>query len=174
MKHHFVFKFFITGISLLFFTACTEKSLDTSLHASIEIKRAWVRTMPQNIKITAGYMELHNHGTSEDLLLSAESPIASKVEIHKTVNNDGVMSMVPVPSIPVPAKGLQELKPGGYHLMMILLKKVPKIDEKVHLSLNFKHAGRIELIATVGESPMKDMKHNSKKDHSEHGMKNED
>jgi len=69
------------------------------------------------------------------------------------------MSMKPVDSIPVPANGMQELKPGGYHLMLIQLKEVPKKGDTVSLVLNFKHAGRMEVDAKVNDMPMKNMEH---------------
>ena len=98
-----------------------------------------------------------------------ETPIAGVVETHMVVKKDEVMSMKPVSHVPIPAKGIQELKPGGYHLMLIQLSKVPKKGEKVPMLLHFKHAGKMEIMATVQESPSKRMKHDADMDHSGHG-----
>ena len=73
------------------------------------------------MKMTAAYMMLHNHSGMEDQLELVATPIAGVVETHMVVNKDEVMSMKPVPHIPVPTKGVQELKPGSYHLMLIQL-----------------------------------------------------
>lgn len=52
---------------------------------------------------------------------------------------DGMMRMRKVETIAVPAAGSAELKPGGYHLMVIELKKELKQGDKVTISLQFSH-----------------------------------
>jgi len=154
------------GLIFLFISGCTTKAPEHHHHTGIRVYDAWVRAVPPNMKMTAAYMSFHNHSKMEDALLSAETPIAGVVETHTVEENKGVMSMKPVDSIPVPANGMQELKPGGFHLMLIQLKQVPKMGETVSLVLNFKHAGRVEVSAPVKESSMKNMKH---KGHGDHG-----
>ena len=153
------------GLILLFISGCTNKAPEHHHHTGIRVYDAWVRAVPPNMKMTAAYMSFHNHSKMEDALLSAETPIAGVVETHTVEENKGVMSMKPVDSIPVPANGMQELKPGGFHLMLIQLKQVPKMGETVSLVLNFKHAGRVEVSAPVKESPMKNLKHIGHGDH---------
>ena len=60
-----------------------------------------------------------------------------------------MMQMSPVPNIPVPANGKVELKPGGFHLMLIGLTRPLKIGDKVQLTLNFEKAGKIPVTAEV-------------------------
>ena len=148
------------GLAWFLFSGCTTITPGHDHHhTGIRIYDAWVRAVPPNMKMTAAYMSLHNHSDMEDELLSAETPVAGVVETHTVEENNGVMSMKPVDSIPVPANGMQELKPGGYHLMLIQLKEVPKKGETVSLVLNFKHAGRLEVDAKVNDMPMKNMEH---------------
>ena len=154
------------GLILLFISGCTPKHTHPEHHKGVMVHDAWVRAVPPNMKMTAAYMTLHNHSDMEDALVSVESPIAGVVETHTVEENDGVMSMKPVDSIPVGPHSMQELKPGGYHLMLIQLKQVPKMGETVSVVLNFKHAGRVEVSAPVKESSMKSMKH---KGHGDHG-----
>jgi periplasmic copper chaperone A len=92
--------------------------------------------------------------------------VAGKVEIHETVAADsamasdttamggtattargssattagdsmGAMKMQPVDKIVVPAKGKVELKPGGYHVMLLDLPKPLVKGEKFDLTLTF-------------------------------------
>ena len=156
----------VAGMILLLIFGCTAKKTHPEHHIGIEIHDAWVRTVPPNMTITTAYMTLHNHSNMEDALVSVETPVAGVVESHSVEEKNGVMSMKPVDSIPVQPHGMQELKPGGYHLMLIQLKEVPKIGDKVHMVLNFKHAGRTDVIVPVKEGSMKSMKH---KGHGEHG-----
>ena len=149
------------GLAWFLFSGCTTiaPGHDHHHHTGIRVYDAWVRAVPPNMNMTAAYMSLHNHSDMEDALVSAETPVAGVVETHTVEENNGVMSMKPVDSIPVPANGMQELKPGGYHLMLIQLKEVPKKGETVSLVLNFKHAGRLEVDAKVNDMPVKNMEH---------------
>ena len=62
-----------------------------------------------------------------------------------------MMSMFPVPFVPVPAGGEQNLKPGSYHIMLINLNKTPELGEEYELVLNFKNAGIVKTSAAVKE-----------------------
>jgi hypothetical protein len=62
---------------------------------------------------------------------------------------DNVMSMSPVEAIEVPANGQVELKPGGYHVMLVGLKQDLKVGDIVKLTLVFEKAGRIDVEAEV-------------------------
>ena len=159
----------MTTLSILLIVSCTHKVQNAHHHNAIEVNNPWVRALPPNMKMTAAYMMIHNHSGMEDQLELVETPIAGVVETHMVVKKDEVMSMKPVPHIPVPAMGVKELKPGGYHLMLIQLNKVPQKGEKVPMLLHFKHAGTMEITATVQEGPSKGMKHDADMDNSGHG-----
>ena len=169
MKTYRLVASIMTALSILFIISCTYKTKNVQHHNAIEVKNAWVRALPPNMKMTAAYMKIHNHSGMEDQLELVETPIAGVVETHMVVKKDEVMSMKPVPHIPVPAMGVKELKPGGYHLMLIQLNKVPQKGEQVPMLLHFKHAGTMEITATVQESPSKGMNDDTDMDHSGHG-----
>ena len=61
---------------------------------------------------------------------------------------DGVMQMREIPGgLAIPADGSVSLKPGGYHVMLIDLKKPLKAGETVQLTLNFEKAGKVDVSA---------------------------
>jgi copper(I)-binding protein len=97
----------------------------------------------------AVYMTLTNSGSQVEALVSASSDAAQTVELHEVKNDGGVMKMRPVKSIPVPAKGKVELKPGGYHIMLLDLKRDLKAGEKVAVTLKFEHGGEMQVEAAV-------------------------
>ena len=103
----------------------------------IVIKDAWVQEGPPSQKITAAFMLIENHNAVEIALLSAVTDVARVVELHKMELEDGMMNMRKVDSINVPAGGMIELKPGGYHLMVIGLNKELKEGEDVKVTLRF-------------------------------------
>ena len=97
----------------------------------------------------AAYLTIVNRGATADRLTSAESDVAGSVELHQTIVKDNVMSMSPVEAIDVPANGRVELKPGGYHIMLVGLKQDLKAGSTIQLTLVFEKAGRTNLNVEV-------------------------
>jgi copper(I)-binding protein len=63
--------------------------------------------------------------------------VAKVVEIHAMKMDGGVMTMNAVPRLTVPAGKPVELKPGGYHVMLMGLVQPLKDGETVPLTLTF-------------------------------------
>jgi copper(I)-binding protein len=97
----------------------------------------------------AAYMVIKNSGGAPDKLLKAGCDVANSVELHQTEMKDNVVSMHPVESLDIPANGQVELKPGGYHIMLIGLKQGLKAGDKATLTLAFEKAGTITVEAEV-------------------------
>ena len=98
---------------------------------------AWVRLVPPVAKNSAAYMELQNTGDEILQVTSASSPVAEVVEVHRTTMEDGVMRMTEIKDLQVPVDGKVQLKPGGYHIMLIKLKAPLKKDQVVPVTLKF-------------------------------------
>lgn len=113
----------------------------------IEIGHPWTRETPPSARVGSGYLSLTNEGETADRLVGGESPIAGRVEIHTmTVNDEGVMQMRPLPDgVEIPAGESVELAPGGYHLMLMDLAEPIVEGEMIPLTLEFEHAGTIEV-----------------------------
>ncbi|MDF5612677.1 copper chaperone PCu(A)C, partial [Vibrio parahaemolyticus] len=84
----------------------------------IHIDHPWSREAPPNAPVIGGFFQLTNHGDSEDALIAAESPIAGHVEIHTHKKEDGVMKMIKIDEVRVPANESVLFKPGSFHLMI--------------------------------------------------------
>ncbi|WP_457676932.1 copper chaperone PCu(A)C [Thiolapillus sp.] len=131
----------------------------------IMIMDPWAREVPPGVTTSAGFLTLHNKGDKEHKLVAAESPATGMVELHTHINDNGVMRMRPVEDIPVPPGGKTELRPGGYHLMLMMLKKPLKSGEKMPITLQFEDGSKKEIQAEVRHFSMeKGMKH-MKMDH---------
>ena len=137
---------------------------------NIEVKNAWVRATVQGQKATGAFMTLTS---KEDVtFVSAASPVAGVVEVHemKLINN--VMSMRALQGgLQVPAGKAVELKPGGYHVMLLDLKLPLKKDTTIPMTLVFKNAkgveSKTELKVPVLTAPPVGV---VKPDHGGHGM----
>jgi periplasmic copper chaperone A len=117
----------------------------------IEIGHPWTRATPPSARVGGGYLTLNNEGGSPDRLVGASSPVAGRVEIHSMDMTDGVMRMRRLPDgIAIPAGGTVELAPGGLHLMLVDLAAPIEENGRVPLTLQFEHAGPVEIELTAG------------------------
>ncbi|MGE8374764.1 MAG: copper chaperone PCu(A)C [Diaphorobacter nitroreducens] len=104
-------------------------------HAQVTVQDAWVRaTVPQQ-KATGAFMRLT--AAQDARLVSASSPVAGVTEVHEMKLVDNVMKMRPLPALDLPAGQVVELKPGGYHIMLLDLKQPVAQGSTVPLTLVF-------------------------------------
>ncbi len=119
---------------------------------SIAIEGAWMRAVPPVSTNSAAYMMIMNASAKSDRILSASSPLAGAVEVHQMIHQDGLMKMLHVGSVEIPAGGHLQMAPTGYHFMMMNLKRVPKEGETVPMTIRFKQAGALTIQLPVKRS----------------------
>ena len=142
-------------------TALTALALASQ--AQTAVKDPWVRGTVPTQKASGAFM--HITSTAGGKLVAAASPVAGVVEIHEMTMDGNVMKMRAVPGLDLPAGKTVELKPGGYHVMLMDLKQQLKPGETVPLTLTIegKDGKRetIEVKAPVKPlaTPGHDMKH---------------
>jgi periplasmic copper chaperone A len=99
--------------------------------SSIQIEQPWSRATPSGAKTAAVYMTIDNKSGTADRLTGASSDVADKLQIHEMKVENGVMQMREIAGgVPIPANGSAVLTPGGYHVMLIGLKKQLSAGEK--------------------------------------------
>lgn len=111
------------------------------LTKEIFVSNAWVQAMPPSQKTSAAYMTIKNNSAREVVLVSASSDVAGAVEIHQMSDMGGMMNMAMVSNIHVPALGSVILRPGGFHIMLINLKKAVNKGDIVPITLHFQDGG---------------------------------
>jgi copper(I)-binding protein len=135
--------------------------------ATLEVRDAQVNLLPADIG--AVYLTVVNSGSVDDRLLRVETPMAERAETHETVDEDGMMRMVPRPDgFAVPAGGTLVLSPGGKHVML-LAPRVPAGDDTVLLTLHFERAGALEVEASVQRMGAMDHDAMDHRDDVDHG-----
>ena len=76
--------------------------------------------------------------------------MAEAVEVHLSeMDANGVMKMSQQESVPLPADTELVLKPGGYHIMMIGLKKDLNVGDEIVVTLHFQNHEDIVLKVSV-------------------------
>jgi copper(I)-binding protein len=99
----------------------------------VQVTEPWVRATVAHQSVSGAFMQIES---ARDLrLVAARSPVAGVTEIHQMTMEQGVMRMGPVAGVELPAGRKVELKPGGYHVMMMGLKRQLKVGETVPLTL---------------------------------------
>lgn len=108
------------------------------------------RATPPGASNGVAYLTVHNGGEEADRLLSANTPRAERVQLHKNVEENGMTTMKHI-ELPLAIEPGNELKlhPGGYHFMLMGLSTPLKADERVPLTLTFEEAGTVEVELAV-------------------------
>ena len=101
--------------------------------AQITVTEPWVRATVPSQKATGAFMNLT--ALKGGRLVEAKSPVAGIVEIHEMVMEKDVMKMRASPGLDLPAGKAVELKPGGYHVMLMALRQQIRDGDKVPLTL---------------------------------------
>lgn len=114
------------------------------------IKDAWMRPSSQNMG-TALYFIIENNSSKTDTLFKVDCDFAGKVEIHETYSQGDMMGMRKVDFVVIDGKTSFEFKPGGYHVMLMKLKKDINDGDKENFTLYFKQAGEIKITAMASK-----------------------
>ena len=129
--------------------------------AAVTVEQPWARATTASAKVGGAFLTFK--AVAADAVISASSPVAGMVELHQTVNDGGVIKMQPVARLELNAGKPVELKPGGYHIMLMGLKQPLKQGETFPLTLTFEHAApvtvqvKIEAAGAMGPGHMHTM-----------------
>lgn len=115
---------------------------------SININHPWARATPGAVKNSAAFMVFDNKGAA-DKLIGVSGDVAKEIQIHSMITEAGVMKMREIKSLDIPANSKAELKPGGFHVMLIGLKDGLKEGAKFPLKLKFEKAGEVTVLVTA-------------------------
>ena len=120
--------------------------------AQITVTDAWVRGTVAQQKASGMFAVFTS--AQGGTLIGASSPVAGVVEIHEMSMEGSTMRMRPLTGgLPLPAGQAVELKPGGYHVMLMDLKQPLKAGETITVTFEFEAADgkreRVEVQAPV-------------------------
>jgi copper(I)-binding protein len=84
-----------------------------------QVRAARIVMPPPGAHMAAGYFELYNPGTTALVLEALESSAFESVEMHETVEEDGVSRMRPLANATIAPGETLRFEPGGMHLMLM-------------------------------------------------------
>jgi copper(I)-binding protein len=122
--------------------------------AEIVVEDAWARATPPGARTGAIYLTLSNDGAA-DSLVGAATEAADRAELHTHVHENGMMAMLEVESIGLPAGGTTRLKPHGDHVMLFGLRGPLVAGEALNLTLEFSLGAPLTVAVPIrdGRSP---------------------
>jgi copper(I)-binding protein len=143
------------GASFLPMILAAVAVLPSFAQALPKVEGAWIRASVPGQQGTGGFMRLTAPQNMQ--LVGVATPVAGTAEVHEMKMEGDVMRMRAVPQLELPAGKLVELKPGGYHLMLLDLKQPLAAGASVPLTLTLRDSkgvrSQLELKVPVASQP---------------------
>lgn len=115
-----------------------------ALANQVVVNKAWVRATVPGQTVASAYMDITASKAAR--LVTVRTPISPKAEIHSMQMDGSIMRMRQLKTLDLPENSLVRLTPGGYHLMLMKLKKPIKVGDNIPLTLVIETQGKRELI----------------------------
>ena len=117
--------------------------------ANISVTNAWARATMPGQPVGGAYMKIQSDADAR--LLSASSSAIPRVEVHEMKMDGDVMRMREVKAIDLPKGKTVSLEPGGYHIMLMGLKKPITAGEVIPLTLVVESDGKKQTVEVKAE-----------------------
>lgn len=91
-----------------------------ALRADIVVKNVRVMAPIPGQSVVAGYMDIENRGEKRETLVAFRSDAFGRIEIHQSIETDGMMRMEPVSVLSIEPGEIVVLEPGGLHMMLMM------------------------------------------------------
>lgn len=118
--------------------------------ANISVTNAWARATMPGQPVGGAYMKIQSDADAR--LLSASSSAVPRVEVHEMKMDGDVMRMREVKAIDLPKGKTVSLEPGGYHIMLMGLKKPITAGEVIPLTLVVESDGKKQTVEVKTEA----------------------
>lgn len=122
-------------------------SFSAAAQSTVTVTEPWVRATVAQQKATGAFMQITAPKAMR--LVEVRSAVAGVAEIHEMSMSDNMMRMRQVKEIALPAGKAVELKPGGYHVMLMDLKQPIAKGGSIPLTLRFEDAKGVKSSLTV-------------------------
>lgn len=101
------------------------------------VKNAWIPEQPPGAMANAVFMVIDNPSDQMVALDKVSARGFKEVQMHESVEVNGMHKMIEQKQIDVPAHGHTALAPGGYHIMLIGPSKRLTAGETLPVTLHF-------------------------------------
>lgn len=142
------------AVCALLGTGCSASPGDRRelMASTITVENQWASSAATGMAgMAAVFGTFSNSGDHDARIVSGESRLAGRVEVHEVVPDaSGAMTMRPkADGLTVPAGGSRELIPGGDHLMLMDLKAPLQPGADVTLTVLFEDGSTLPVTAQI-------------------------
>jgi len=113
--------------------------------ADLEVRDAYVRGLPPGVTNTSAYMTLVNTGDQTLVITGVTTPVAGQAQLHGSMEHGGMLHMMALQTLEVPARGELRLESRGSHIMLVELLQDLVVGSTVELTLQFED-GQTQLV----------------------------
>lgn len=145
-----------------FFVSLLALTAHTWAQTTVTIEDAWVRGTVAQQSATGAFMRMTASHNAR--LVAVESPVAGVAEIHEMAMENDIMRMRAVTGLALSAGHTIELKPGGYHLMLMDLKHTVQAGQYVPMTLVFEDANNQRFTQHI-QAPVRALGHATEHGH---------
>ncbi|MHB0972745.1 MAG: copper chaperone PCu(A)C [Thiobacillus sp.] len=118
--------------------------------ANISVTDAWARATMPGQPVSGAYMRIQ--ADADARLVGVSSSVVPRVEVHEMSMDGGVMRMREVKTIDLPKGKTVSLQPGGFHLMLMNLKKPIAAGDVIPLTLTVESGGKRQTVEVKAEA----------------------
>lgn len=117
--------------------------------ANISVTDAWARATVPGQQVSGAFMQIQSDADAR--LVGVSSPAVPRVEVHEMKMDGDVMRMREVGAIDLPKGKTVSLQPGGYHIMMLDLKKPIVAGDVMPFTLVVESGGKRQTVEVKAE-----------------------
>ena len=118
--------------------------------ANVSVSDAWARATMPGQQVSGAYMKLTADVDAK--LVGASSPAVPRVEVHEMKMDGDVMRMRELKSLDLPKGKTVTLEPGGFHIMLMNLKKPIAAGDVIPLMLVVESGGKQQTVEVKAEA----------------------
>jgi copper(I)-binding protein len=115
----------------------------------IQVGEVRAAPTPPVSSVGAVYLSIANRGAKADTLIALASPLAAKVELHRSTLAQGTLQMREIGSLECPPHATVNIAPGALHIMLLGLQHPLVAGSTFPLSLRFRDAGMLVVQVSV-------------------------
>ncbi|HQT31116.1 MAG TPA: copper chaperone PCu(A)C [Thiobacillus sp.] len=137
-------------LNALIITAIAACAAPSAWAAHVSVTDAWARATLPGQPVSGAYMKIKSDADAR--LVSVSSPAIAQVEVHEMRMDGDVMRMREVKAVDLPKGQVVTLQPGGFHIMLMNLKKPIAAGEIVPLTLVIESGGKRQNVEVKAEA----------------------
>lgn len=139
--------FWMAGLSVLVLSSVPAFAKNKA--AAVTVTQGWVRAVPSTSPNSAAYFKITNDSGKTLRLVGGHSAVARAVEVHEHMMKGMMAQMKKLDGLEIAPHQSQTLKPMGYHLMLIGLKKSFFAKKTVSIALVFSDGSEKQITLPV-------------------------